>query len=143
MRFFLLLTTILASVAIACTASPNETPTVTPHSLESTVPETADWLPSTPLVSALWTAESVIEEIADQLFQEAARPAHIFGLNVEEGEEFVPSGRDVLPPPPSTEGWRAEFEGDGVWIVDTGELIYRFFESDARFDVIHVYANGQ
>ncbi len=97
-------------------------------------------VPPTPLVSLLWTGEGVIDEIAAQLFDEASRPVHIFGLNVEDGEEFVPSGRDVLPIPPNTFGWRAEFEGDGVWIVDTGELIYRFTEADTRFDVIHVYA---
>lgn len=88
------------------------------------------------LIAIVWSGDSVKQEIADQLFAQALRAVHVFGLNVEEGEEFVHSGRDLLPVPLDTSRWRAEYEGDRIWIVDTAELIYRFDEAGAMFDVI-------
>ncbi|MDA1297940.1 MAG: hypothetical protein O3B04_08090 [Chloroflexi bacterium] len=89
------------------------------------------------------TEASVKLEIVSQLFEEASRSVHVFGLNVEQGEEFVPSGRDRLPIPPDSSGWRAEYEGDGIWIVDTGMLIYRFDEADVTFEVIWDYTGRE
>lgn len=139
MRLVFLLVVALTAVAVACRpGSGGTTAETVSASPESSAPGTE--LPLTP--PSLWSPDAVIDEIALQLFKQASRPVHIFGLNVEEGEEFVPSGRDVLPLPPNTLGWAAEFEGDGVWIVDTGELIYRFAEADAGFSVIYEYAGN-
>ncbi len=129
MRLLLLLSVALFALAAACTnGGDGETPT----------PD-AEPTPSPTAFSTLYSAQGVIAEIADQLFASETRPVHIFGLNVEDGEEFVFSGRDRLPRPPDTDGWTAEFEGAGVWIVDTGSLIYRFEEGDMSFDVIYEY----
>lgn len=132
MRPALLLISVLLTLVTACTGGGGTLTPVPFDEVTSTPPPTE--------LSSSWTPELVIDEIASQLFASESRPVHIFGLNVEEGEEFVPSGRDVLPLPPNTSTWSAEFEGAGVWIVDTGALIYRFEEADMSFAVIYEYA---